>query len=509
MKKNFLQLSFKVIAWFVIAFLFSAVCILSCTNSIKQTESVSTKDSCDCYSSSILYNVPIYFNNKVPGDLQAFNNQSQANCFAWQEFIALNWSTDSTHGFGDPNDMTAVQWETYMPRDVLFQPGGVPPPNWGTLVSEKYAAKFKSQRLLMDPMKTKLLTFTSKFEGADTLHDMDFGQAAPFGKPNWLGAQNSTNVWYEIMLNKDYYDFVVQKGYYNAAVQHDSVKAGEPINFPQGKYNGPVGAIELKAAWMETDGNSDKWKRYKLSQATVLDATTGKLRTTTVALVGLHILHKTTNQPTWVWATFEQADNVPDNSGNTPPYGYNFYNPQCKPQTFQVKNAAGTGDTTVTVTDTANISPPYYLSQGTPVPIQITRVNPIDPTDAAPINTKMQQSIKQFYPNSVWQYYELVDVIWSQSLQPDPTTPIPAPRAINKSSMASGAAIVANTTLESYVQKKFTCTSCHVGSTIAPYPLDTANNDIFGDFSFAISAATATITKKYDPGLNAGRKKKK
>jgi hypothetical protein len=175
MKNNFRQLSLKVLAWVVIAFLFSGVCILSCTGGIKQSKhATATADSCDCYSSSILYNVEVYFNNQVPGDLLAFNNQSQVNCFAWQEFIALNWSTDSTHGFGDPSDLTPVQWETYMPRDVLFQANGVPPPNWGTLVSEKYAAKFRTQRLLMNPMKTKLLTFTSKFEGAVTLQDLVF-----------------------------------------------------------------------------------------------------------------------------------------------------------------------------------------------------------------------------------------------------------------------------------------------------------------------------------------------
>lgn len=498
MKKSIRQTSFKAIAWCVIAFLFSIVCILSCTDGLKQAgRSAGILDSCNCYSSSELYSIPIYFNNKVPGDLAAFNNQSQANCFAWQEFIALNWPTDSTHGFGDPSDLTAVQWETYMPRDVLFQPNGLPPPNWGTLVSEKYAAKFKSQRLMVNSMHTKLLTFTSKFDGSDTINGLDFGQAAPFNAPNWLGAQNGTNVWYEIMLNKDYYDFVVKKGYYNAEVQHDSVEAGHPINFPQGQYNGPVGAIELKAAWMEVDNPaSAKWKRYKLSQAVVLDATTGKLRNAIVALVGLHILHKTSNQPTWVWATFEQTDNVPDPSGNTPPYGYNFNSSKCTAQKLTVKNAAGTGDTTVLITCTANTSPPYYLKQGTPVPIQISRVNPIDPVDAVPVNTKMQNSIKQFFPNSVWQYYELVDVIWSQSLQADPTTPIQAPRKINTSSMASGSPIVANTTLESYVQKVNTCTSCHVHSTIAPYPADTANNNIFGDFSFAIGFATYPFTTK-------------
>ena len=194
----------------VISTLFICVCVLSCTPQFGHGKG-GEQDSCDCYSSSILYNVPVQFNNKVPGDLEAFNNQSQADCFAWQEFVTLNWSMDQSHGFGDPGDLTPVQWETFMPRDVMFQPNGVAPPAWGTLVSEKYAEKFKTQRLLLKPGQTKLLTFTSKFDGADTLNNLDFGQAAPFNSPNWLGAQNATNVWYEIMLNKDYYDFLLKK----------------------------------------------------------------------------------------------------------------------------------------------------------------------------------------------------------------------------------------------------------------------------------------------------------
>ncbi len=452
-----------------------------------QTKKI-TQDSCNCYSTSSLYGITVFFNNKVPGDLPSFNNQSQVDCFAWQEFIAVNWPTTPNVAFGKPNDLTPVAWETYMPRDVLFNANGTLPPVWGTLVSDKYAQKFKTQKLLFSKTKTKLLTFTSKFNQPDTITDLSPDQAAPFGKPNWLGAQNGTNLWYEIVLNKDYYDFVVKKGYYNAITQHDSVKAGIPINFPQGEYNGKTGAIEIKAAWMEVNNPSDKkWSRYKLSTATVLDHLSNQLRTTTVALVGLHILHKTQNQPTWVWATFEQIDNVPD-SNYLHPYGYNFYNPKCTTQNVKLQNG-----TTVSVPCTPNISPPYYLSQANPVPIQATRLNQIDPIDAAPINAKMQGQIKQFYPNSVWQYYQLVDAIWSQSLQPDPTKPIQAPRNLNTSSMLSGEAIVANTTLETYVQSTNTCTSCHVYSNIAPYPGDSANNNVFGDFSFAIQFA------KYDP----------
>lgn len=448
--------------------------------------------TCNCYSSSPLYKIVISFNNQVPGDLAAFNNQSQVDCFAWQEFISLNWPVDANGYFGNPGDYSFVTWETYMPKNVLFQPGGVPPPKWGTLVSPQYAAKFKTQRLLMNPTQTKLLTFTRKFADGDSLSGFDPDQAAPFGQPSWLGAQNQTNVWYEIMLNKDYYDFVTKNGFYNAITQHDSIKKGVPLNFPAGVYNGAVGAIELKAAWMEVDSiASPKWQRYKISKAIVYDSTTDKLRETMVALVGLHILHKTQNQPTWVWATFEHTDNVPDQPGEpAPPYGYNFYSSNCT--TRQVPLAGGG---TATVTCSTNTSPPYYLSQAKPVPIQVTRTNKLDTEDAVPINDSMQNNIRKFYPKSVFQYYQLVDAIWSQQLQPDATKPIQAPFPLNTSAMQSGSVIVANTTLESYVQNTLTCFSCHKFSTIAPYANDTANNNIFGDFSFAISAAQYSNTK--------------
>lgn len=448
----------------------------------------SASPTCDCYSQSQLFNIPITFNNQVPGDLQAFNNQSQANCFAWQSFISLNWPLNPAKSFGAPNDMSPVLWETFMPKDVLFQSGGVAPPAWGTMVSQEFIALTKSKKIKWKPKAfTKLLTFTSKVTG-DTLIDLSFQQAAPGNAPNWLGDQSGNNVWYEIMLNKDYYDFVVANGYYNAKTQHDSINANKAINFPQGEYNGQVGAIELKAAWMEvTNPTSPKWSRYKLSAATVMDPQTLKLRNTTVALVGLHILHKTQNQPTWVWSTFEHIDNVPDSNYATPQYGYNFYSSTCTNRNVQITTPRG--DSTVTVTCNANVSPPYYLNQAPSVPIQISRSNSIDTIDARPINKMMQSSIRQFYNNSVWQYYQLVDVIWSQSYQPDSNTPIQAPRNINASSMTSGAHIVANTTMESYVQNTKTCYNCHVYSSIANYPKDAKNNNVFGDFSFAIGAA--------------------
>ncbi|MFL9844566.1 hypothetical protein [Flavobacterium rhizosphaerae] len=457
------------------------------SNNVYAAVSTSSAQSCDCKSPTSPYIVKINFNNAVPGDLLSFNNQAMADCFAWQEFITLNWPVNESAGFGSPGDTNPVQWETYMPREVLFPDGGTAPPAWGTLVSDEYKSLFKSQNLLMDRKHTKLLTFISKkADNGDQQVNFTPNQAAPSNKPSWLGAQNSTNVWYEILLNKDYYDYIVANGFYNAATQHESVSNGNPINFPMGQYNGAVGAIELKASWMEvTDASSPKWKRYKLSSAVVLDPATHTLRNTTVALVGLHILHKTQNQPTWVWATFEQVDNVPGSS--TPPSGYNFYSDDCQPRQVTIQTATGK-DSVVTVSATPNTPPPFYLGQAAPVPIQAKRVNAIDPVDAVPINTLMQNSIKQYYPESVWQYYQLVDVIWSQQPQKNLTQPVFVPRPLNTASMVSGAHVVANATMETYVQNT-TCYNCHMYSTIAPYPPNSVNDTIFSDFSFAITFA--------------------
>ncbi len=441
---------------------------------------------CNCGS------LQVTFSGNVPGDALFFGNQTNADCFAWSEFIALNWPSDPADSFGQPGNTDPVQWETYMPREVMFQPQGVPPPAWGTLVSQQYVSKFKSQKLLLNRRKTKLLTFTDKFEDITEAQfdSTNTGQAFPFNAPSWLGAQNGTNVWYEVLLNKDIYDFVVANKYYNAQNQYDSVKKGKPFNFPQGVYNGVTGAIELKAAWMEvTDPANQKWNHYKLSYATVLDPNTGKLRNTTVALVGLHILHKTAKQPTWVWATFEHVDNVPD-SGTVATGEYNFYNASCTPQQVTVPNGClATGQTSpVTVGCQANVPPPYYLCKGGPAPkpVQVSRLTPIDAT-ATSVNSTMQGQIAQLFPNSVFQYYELVNVIWSTNPQPDPATPIPSPRQLNPQYMQPTIP-VANSTMESYIQRT-TCTGCHTGSTIAPSPSD-AQPDTFGDFSFAISFAS-------------------
>lgn len=438
----------------------------------------------------------------VPGDAPIFANQTNADCFAWWEFISLNWpaqpgqpgvaNTSATvQDFGKPRDLSPVVWETYIDPSLLFPGDGAAPPAFGT--QPKIPSSCESEPGLTAGHGQRPMTMTSKF-------DIEFlpsavQEAAPHKIPNWLGAQNGANVWYEVRINKDEYDYVTDTShqFYNADNQSSWVNDGNPITLPQGVYQGQTGAIELKAAWMEVPNPSDsKWTQYKLASAVIVDPTTNRCRTATVALVGLHILHLTVQQNTWVWATFEHKDNVPDPSdgGSPPAGGYNFNNPDCQPQKITVSDSSCLPEGTtspVTVTCTPNHSPPYFLGPTCPgpVPIQVTRANG-NSRVAQQVNPIAHQAINQAFPDSVWQYYELVNVIWSTSTTSNPTSPVKVPESVR--GMTSDQMNAANTTMETYAQDN-TCTDCHRYATIAPTAKH-KNPDWASDFTFMLGRAS-------------------
>jgi len=439
----------------------------------------------------------VQFDSIVPGDAPILSSQTDADCFAWWEFVTLNWPTDSGAGFGDPGDTAPVQWETFMPSDMLFRPGALPPPPWGTQAELPPNCRSSSLLAAFARRHLRVIRATSKFasaSGTTFALPNDIEQAAPTNAPNWLGAQNGTNIWYEVLVSEDEYNFIDTNELYNANQQAAWVDNGNgrAIVLPKGTNGGQVGSIELKAAWMEvTDPTNAKWNRYKISPAVVVDPATGNCRMVTVALVGLHIIHKTASQPTWIWATFEQVDNVPGapNASGT----YNFYNPNCTPRTMDVPTGCLPKDSTspVTIGCTPNVPPPYYLGTGCPgaSPIQVSRVVPIDAT-AQQVNATMQAAIRNLYPNSVWQYYQLVNVIWSTSPTQDPSKPVAVPMPL---SGMLPTIPVANTTLETYAQN-LTCTDCHRYATIAPTATD--STPVWdSDFSFALGTASYPPTK--------------
>ncbi|MDC0721796.1 cytochrome c family protein [Nannocystis bainbridge] len=439
--------------------------------------------------------VPLQLNGTVPPDIYPHNDDRDANCFGWQEFIALNWPTTAGAGFGDPGDTGAVAWQGYMSSQQLFQPDGSPPPPWGTpptispdCLAEAGLTAAAARGTIPLNLSTK---FSSEFESGDGQ------QAAPRNAPAWLGDVRGNNVWYEVRVAEDEYDTIVQNQYYNREGQaaYYQKNPGTALALPMGAFQpSSVGALELKAAWMEVPNPSDaQWNRYKLSQAVVVDPATQKCQALTVALVGLHIIHKTQAQPTWVWATFEHVDNAPDAAdvAGAASKSWNFYDKSCQPRTVQVPTACQyKGQATVTVGCDANQPPLYWIGDGcpAPTPIQVTRLAAID-SDAQTVNQTAWTTIRATYPDSVWLNYQVVAVQWSTNPPQQSGQPASVPQIFNSPSPDSN---LANTVLETYDQRS-KCIDCHQYATIS------GSTSLPSDFSFALQDARPVTAGKPKP----------
>ena len=102
-------------------------------------------------------------------------------------------------------------------------------------------------------------------------------------------------------------------------------------------------AIEVKSAWIEASNLANP-SQYITTQATVptFDTTTNPnqwtpngQKTTTLALVGMHVVGSAKGHPEMIWATFEHFGNAPDASFNynSTTFGANHNVPQVNPVT--------------------------------------------------------------------------------------------------------------------------------------------------------------------------------
>lgn len=167
----------------------------------------------------------------------------------------------------------------------------------------------------------------------------------------------------------------------------------------------------------------------------MLDPQTGNCSAATVGLVGLHIVQKTPIRPQWIWATFEQVDNVPPAVAGGPGK-FNFND--------------GKGG----AMPTANPYPIDPVTVPTPAPFNVQRVTPIHPSTAS-TNVAYRNLLK----GSVWQFYQLVMTQWPL-VPSQPSTPgTPA----NTFPGTNATSAFANVTMETFDQANVRsgCMACH------------------------------------------------
>jgi len=174
--------------------------------------------------------------------------------------------------------------------------------------------------------------------------------------------RNGNFLRFEIMLSPALYDEVIDEKLYdrrrlNARIENVNLVCGEADYTAGNPADSRIGAMVLKAAWMDASQFSQAEKaKYHTESLLVFSPSyanaTGfpSCEVVDMALVGLHVARKTTQQPNWTWATWEHVDNAPDctkqmpngrggpiNSAcpMSPSQDYNFFSQSCQDESVE------------------------------------------------------------------------------------------------------------------------------------------------------------------------------
>lgn len=315
---------------------------------------------------------------KVPPTLGDTTLADAAN-FAWNEFIALNWPAvaqtgqpntrdmpDTTAHFGDPSHQGPLVWHTYRSKIEIFPPVGSQPNGYTTDSTTSYGYDAAPQYTYASAIGPASGTGNDSTPWINLDENDEIGLDAMYaGVGSGLGYTNGL-ILFTAKANRPEYSYVAANQFFVPAIAGpakaasaqfivDSLRSPPPGGSTIASL--PTGTIELKAAWRQlTQAEADSGRFYQTRVRYYRPGAGGTTYVDTVfGLVALHIIHKTPDQPYFVFATFEQADNiltadgarVEDENGNLNP-GYDTLPPM---------------DTVISATPAQNPAPNGYSEQ--------------------------------------------------------------------------------------------------------------------------------------------------
>jgi len=355
--------------------------------------------------------------------------------FSWQSFIALAWPADlATRGAPrSPNkartfiksyplknapSSTPAVFMSYRDVTQLFPPSGVP-------------VDWDSSQPAYSPCTNS---------GPDTPYigdsvASDTNEAGLYiADDSPVVDQHSNYARFETKFNKQEYTQVVNNKWYvqtNTAIALDS------------------GSVEIKAAWRKMQ-KGDDFSRYYVVNMLATDPNTptnqqGLCTIQPMGLIGFHIMHKTKDQPQWIWSTFEQVDNVGFNNDPTKPGSFTNGNPD------QATMQNGYSYKPAQLPPTVENPAPVVVYRITPIattPVDTTRNFPHGVSTAG-----MNQTYRNLLKKTIWSNYQLVATQWPS--QPDQEL---------KGGVPFPSSSVANTVIETFglTANSPTCMGCHV-----------------------------------------------
>lgn len=405
--------------------------------------------------------------------------------FAWQTFIALSWPADdvdtvrgvardptnaSTFGQDVGDNAVPLVWETWKQDWELFVPGGQAPTGWNsyqvatppcTVVvdaqGERTEVTAENWPGLYEQYGRDLVTMTNQPKQASNT------DPAPLLRTGPLIDQNHRLARAESRFGETIYDYITSNEYYLRAQWPE---AG--VVLPAATATQP-GAITAKASWRPATTSDDLTRFYWRDMLVAEYAESGRTCTATrMLLVGLHITFKSDDLPydpeqcdtkpvdQFLWATFEQVDNVPPPCETCSFYGSSrcdqLCQDQCKRQGYSYEP---------TPRDWYDRS----ATQSVP-PVDVCRLQPIEMIRYVATANTHYHALMAEHDTPVWSNYQLVNLQWMQNNGGGSCTFRPT-------------TMVANTTLETYDQTN-SCMNCHRGFVTpggAASPLQAADAD--------------------------------
>lgn len=312
------------------------------------------------------------------------------------------------------------------------------------------------------------------FGGLVTPVDPEEGQA---GTGDSLLSQGHSLVYYTIVVNDVYAYFLTGNKtggitpaasvFPNTSTELAKVTAfasSKGVTFPDPNAL----AVEVKMSWVDASTIPDPGN-YVRVEATVpkYDTTnpskwvpSGSTKNITLALVGVHFVATVLNHPEMIWASFEHFGNTPNNAYTYTSTGGNKTIPQDSTGTwlFCVTNCP-TGSTFNVSHAKVNGADIVGLPSGSAIsPSNTLRTNPwgLPGTASASVASNTQivsinhSVLSQLISGDMRKNYFMLGATWTINGQP------PTPSGVQV-----GTNVMANSTMETYVQGATNCFSCH------------------------------------------------
>lgn len=317
----------------------------------------------------------------IPGGAPAATLQQSAE-FAWQEFIALNWPAlagqrdmpDNAQYFGATSSSPLV-WQTFRSKVEIFNvvkdsQGNYAPPGYSTTApnygyNSPPAYFYRGHEVPACPGQAA--PATPAWINLDETTQIALAQMFA-GGPAITSSNNTAPqlIRYAVKANGVQYGYVAQNQYFDvataAAARASNIAAftATPPRAPTGTFiSFPAGTVEIKSAWRPLTSNDDPTHFHR--QTVRFYENKGQNNFPCYfeeqwGLVALHIIQKTPSAPAFIYATFEQGENIKQPTTGAPVLVENLDG--------NVVNPTGSGPTTPSLSYADSMTDPKVTANG-------------------------------------------------------------------------------------------------------------------------------------------------